>query len=172
VGAVVVDEQALELAGEEVARDAQRQLGLLVDQRRRLRLLGARLDRLPELLEEVELLEIRWQGLRELLNYDSEFRSHVEKRFIESASSPDFFANHPPFSDLSDEICRELAKATQFETYGRYDWTNSFRKVASQTGADEALVAQEGDYPNGVFIIRAGFCRRGQRSGSGSRTLN
>ena len=37
VGAVVVDEQPLEVAGEEVAHDAQRQLGLLVDQRRRLR---------------------------------------------------------------------------------------------------------------------------------------
>ena len=33
----MVDEQPLEVAGEEVARDAQRQLGLLVDQRRRLR---------------------------------------------------------------------------------------------------------------------------------------
>ena len=31
----MVDEQTLEVAGEEVARDAQRQLGLLVDQRRR-----------------------------------------------------------------------------------------------------------------------------------------
>ena len=41
VGAVVVDEQPLEVAGEEVAGDAQRQLGLLVDQRRRLRLAGA-----------------------------------------------------------------------------------------------------------------------------------
>ena len=51
----MVDEQPLEVAGEEVARDAQRQLGLLVDQRRRLRRLRLRLDRLPEALQEVEV---------------------------------------------------------------------------------------------------------------------
>ena len=55
VRAVVVDEQPLEVAGEEVAHDAQRQLGLLVDQRRRLRVLRLRLDRLPEALQEVEV---------------------------------------------------------------------------------------------------------------------
>ena len=55
VRAVVVDEQPLEVAGEEVARDAQRQLGLLVDQRRRLGLLRARLDRPPEPAQELEV---------------------------------------------------------------------------------------------------------------------
>ena len=51
----MVDERALEVAGEEVADDPQRQLGLLVDERRRLRALRLRLDRLPEALEEVEV---------------------------------------------------------------------------------------------------------------------
>ena len=52
---VVVDQRALEVAGEEVARDAERQLRLLVDERRRLRRLRLVLDRLPELLEEDEV---------------------------------------------------------------------------------------------------------------------
>ena len=52
---VVVDEQTLEVAGEQVAHDPQRQLGFLVDQRRRLRVLRLRLDRLPEALQEVEV---------------------------------------------------------------------------------------------------------------------
>jgi hypothetical protein len=55
VRAVVVDERLLEVVGEEVARDAERQLALLVDERRRLRLGGVGLDRLPELLEEREV---------------------------------------------------------------------------------------------------------------------
>src|SRR5262249_15304190 len=55
VRAVVVDERLLEIVGEEVARDAERQLGLLVDERGRLRLRGVGLDRLPELLEEHEV---------------------------------------------------------------------------------------------------------------------
>jgi hypothetical protein len=52
---VVVDVRLLEVAGEEVARDAQRQLGLLVDELRRLRGLRLRLDRLPEPLQEDEV---------------------------------------------------------------------------------------------------------------------
>ena len=55
VRALVVDLGALEVAREEVADDSQRQLGLLVDERRRLRGLRARLDRLPEPLEEDEV---------------------------------------------------------------------------------------------------------------------
>ena len=55
VRAVVVDEQPFEVAGEEITHDPQRQLGLLVDERRRLRLLGLRLDRAPQPLEEVEV---------------------------------------------------------------------------------------------------------------------
>src|SRR5207248_8068397 len=46
---------ALEVAGEEVAHDAQRQLGLLVDERGRLRALRLRLDRSPQPLQEVEV---------------------------------------------------------------------------------------------------------------------
>jgi hypothetical protein len=52
---LVVDERSLELLREEVADDAERKLGLLVDQRRRLRLVRLRLDRLPEPLEEDEV---------------------------------------------------------------------------------------------------------------------
>ena len=53
--ALVVDECLLEVVGEEVARDAERQLGLLVDEGRRLGLLRFRLDRLPEALEKDEV---------------------------------------------------------------------------------------------------------------------
>ena len=55
VGALVVDQRALEVLGEEVADHAERQLGLLVDERRRLGRLGLRLDRLPESLQEDEV---------------------------------------------------------------------------------------------------------------------
>ncbi len=51
----MVDQQPLEVTGEQVTRDAQGQLGLLVDQRRR-RGLGRRpLDRLPQPAEELQV---------------------------------------------------------------------------------------------------------------------
>ena len=53
--AVVVDERAFEVIREEVADDPERQLGLVVDEARRGRLLGPGLDLFPELLEEADV---------------------------------------------------------------------------------------------------------------------
>src|SRR5438132_9820396 len=53
--ALVVDHELFEVTGEEIADDAQRQLGLLVEERRRRYGLRARLDLLPEPLEEDEV---------------------------------------------------------------------------------------------------------------------
>ena len=55
VRALVVDLRRDEVAGEQVSHDPQRKLGLLVDQFGRLRALRARLDRLPEPLQEDEV---------------------------------------------------------------------------------------------------------------------
>ena len=55
LGALVVDDQLLEVAGEQIADDAERQLGLLVEERRRLRALRPGLDFLPEPLQEDEV---------------------------------------------------------------------------------------------------------------------
>ena len=51
----MVDDHALEVADEEVADDPERQLRLLVDERRSLGALGAPLDGRPELLQESEV---------------------------------------------------------------------------------------------------------------------
>src|SRR6185312_8455160 len=55
VGALVVDERTLEVIGEEVADHPEGELGLLVDERRRLGRLRLRLDLLPEPLQEDEV---------------------------------------------------------------------------------------------------------------------
>ena len=64
--------------------------------------------------------------------------------------------------------------ATQFETYGDYDWSGDYRKLVQSgtSAAKEQTIASEGDYPNGVVMIRAGFARLTQRYGDGHRTLN
>ena len=60
----VVDDRALEVRGEDVAHDADREVGLLEDQRRaRVRLLDALLEHLVELEQVLQLaLEVRARG--------------------------------------------------------------------------------------------------------------
>ena len=78
-GAVVVDVRGEEVAGEQVADDAQRQLGLLVDERRRGGRLGARLDRLPEALQEDEVaLDVLGRGALGGRAHDDPALLHVE----------------------------------------------------------------------------------------------
>ena len=121
-----------------------------------------------------ELLEIRWQGLRDIMRGDPALRAHINRIYRERALST-FLREIPFLRHLGPEAHAEVAAATQFETYGDYDWSGDYKKLA-QSGEDivtrEPVVAAEGDYPNGVVLVRAGFARVTQRFGAGHRTLN
>jgi Fe-S-cluster-containing dehydrogenase component/CRP-like cAMP-binding protein len=121
-----------------------------------------------------ELLEIRWQGLRDILKYDPQLRQYVDRIYRERALAT--YLDQIPFLRWLDPVARQaVLAATQFETYGDYDWSGEYKKLAkagSASVAKETTIASEGDYPNGVVMIRAGFARLTQRQGSGHRTLN
>src|SRR3989441_45123 len=125
--------------------------------------------------EEAELLEIRWQGLRDLMKYDEALRKHIDEIYRERALSS---ALHeiPMFRHLSDEALQQVMARTEFGTYGDYDWSGDYKRlVQSPAGGQrrmEPVIAAEGDYPNGVILIKAGFARVSQKFGNGDRTLN
>src|SRR5438552_2075192 len=125
--------------------------------------------------EEAELLEIRWQGLRDLMKYDEALRKHIDEIYRERALSS---ALHeiPMFRHLSDEALQQVMARAEFGTYGDYDWSGDYKRlVQSAAGGQprkEPVIAAEGDYPNGVILIKAGFARVSQKFGNGDRTLN
>lgn len=121
-----------------------------------------------------ELLEIRWQGLRDLMKYDDNLRQHIDRIYRERA-----LASHlreiPIFQHLTDEQLAKVMAETQFGTYGDYDWSGDYKRLAEAGLAgkrEEPAIAEEGNYPNGVILIRAGFARLSQKFGHGHRTLN
>ncbi|MDB6092823.1 MAG: hypothetical protein JWM32_385 [Verrucomicrobia bacterium] len=120
-----------------------------------------------------ELFEIRWQGLRDLMRNDARVREYIDGIYRERALST-YLAEIPFMKYLSEEAKQQVMKATQFETYGDYDWSGEYKKLAQSgaAAAKEQIVASEGDYPNSVVMIRAGFARMTQRVGDGHRTLN
>jgi Fe-S-cluster-containing dehydrogenase component/CRP-like cAMP-binding protein len=121
-----------------------------------------------------ELLEIRWQGLRDLMKYDEALRRYIDQIY-RSRALASFFKGHPFFSKLTAAQSHEVGLNVQFATYGDYDWSGDYKRLA-QSGAvrpeKEPLIVQEGDYANGVVLVRAGFARVSQRFGTGERTLN
>lgn len=124
--------------------------------------------------DQTELLEIRWQGLRDLMRFDDHLRHHIDRIYRERT-----LATHlreiPVFRRLNDEQLKRVIEQTQFGTYGDYDWSGDYKRLAKEgTRAveKETIIAQEGDYPNGVVLIRSGFARLSQKFGHGHRTLN
>lgn len=124
--------------------------------------------------DETELLEIRWQGLRDLMRYDDRLRTHIDTIYRARALAS-ALREIPIFSHLSDEDLQKVIDQTDFGTYGDYDWSGEYKRLAEAGGlgqTPEPVIAQEGDYPNGVIVIRAGFARLSRKFGNGHRTLN
>ena len=123
--------------------------------------------------EEAELLEIRWQGLRDLMKYDSALRLHIDHIYRERALAV-ALREIPIFKNLSVETLNKVMAKTEFGTYGDYDWSGEYKRLLQTEGMrrQEPAIAEEGDYPNGVILIKAGFGRLSQRFGNGHRTLN
>lgn len=125
--------------------------------------------------EDCELLEIRWQGLREL-----RLRAAEIKQFIDTNYRKYSLQNHlretPYFKDLTPDELKAVADQTRFETYGSFDWHSNYKKnrdiAPEQRLKDEPLIAEEGQYANGLVLIRAGFARMSQRYNQGERTAS
>jgi Fe-S-cluster-containing dehydrogenase component/CRP-like cAMP-binding protein len=124
---------------------------------------------------DTELLEIRWQGLRELRLFAPAWKEHIDRIYRERALFS-HLRETPVLSFLGADELKELAALTQFETFGNFDWTTSFQKMAAASGRvrveHEPLIAREGDYPNGLILIRSGNVRLSQAYNHGERTIS
>ena len=124
--------------------------------------------------DDTELLEIRWQGLRDLMKYDDALRAHINRIYCERALAS-YLRATPLFQHLDKAQLDRVAEAVEFATYGDYDWSGEYKRLA-QSGSvrpeKEPVIVGEGDYPNGIVLLRAGFARVSQKFGGGERTLN
>ncbi len=124
---------------------------------------------------DAELLEIRWQGLRELRKYDDELRKYVDDQYRRFGLAT-MLRGAPLLENLTAEQMQAIAAVAEFETYGEFDWYGTYAEAREQGSANplykEPVLAEEGHYPNGLILIRAGFARLSVRYGSGERTLS
>jgi Fe-S-cluster-containing dehydrogenase component/CRP-like cAMP-binding protein len=122
---------------------------------------------------DCEVLEIRWQGLRDLMKNDPALRAHIDKIYRERALVS-ALRQIPIFRGLSDKTLEAVKAVAQFDVYGDYDWSGDYKRLvqSEEKRKQEPAVALEGDYPNGVVFIKAGFGRVSQKYGNGERTLN
>ncbi len=122
-----------------------------------------------------ELLEIRWQGLRDLMKNSPAIREYTAQQYRDHSLN-----SHLWETDLLDGLPEEsidaITKSIEFKSYGDFDWQNKFRTMSKKDVASqidgEPIIAREGDYAEGLLLIRNGFARVSQRYGDGHRTFS
>jgi Fe-S-cluster-containing dehydrogenase component len=120
-----------------------------------------------------ELLEIRWQGLRELRRYDKNWRNLIEKRYSESGLVK-FLKKNPLFEHLQEETLQEIASNAVFKTYGKYDWADPYKNIRDKGKEgihQEPVIIRQGDHPDDLLIVRAGFARVSTRQDIKNQTI-
>ena len=124
--------------------------------------------------EKAEVLEIRWQGFRELLNSAPALKTHVERLYRENSLRA-HLREIDLLSELPLAIITQIADMTRFESYGSFQWNQQFKSTAQKDISDrilsEPLIAEEGAYVDGLVLIRNGFARLSRSHGAGHQTI-
>jgi Fe-S-cluster-containing dehydrogenase component/CRP-like cAMP-binding protein len=122
----------------------------------------------------MQVLEIRWQGFRELMKSQPVMRARIEQLYREN-SLQTHLRETPLFQRLSPESIEEIAASVEFETFGNFQWDQNFKSTKqqdiSQRILSEPIIAQQGDYVNGLLLIRNGFARLSRLHGDGHQTI-
>lgn len=119
------------------------------------------------------LLEIRWQGLRDLMRRTDSLRLHVEKLYRQNSLLV-HLRETSLLAHLSVEQLAVVAEGTLFESHGAFDWNDAFSAAVKRRPGDaivdEPLIAEEETPADGIILIRSGFARLSRRHGSGHQT--
>ncbi len=125
--------------------------------------------------DATKLLEFSWEGLRDIMRYDPALKKRIDTIYRKNSLKA-FLSSHPLFSHLNEAQFVQLCDEAQLQTFGEYNWSGAYQRLLKDgdpsTNASEPAIVKEGEYCNGIFLIRAGFCRVSQKYGSGERTLN
>ena len=123
---------------------------------------------------ETQVLEIRWQGFRDLMKADAALRQHVDQLYRQNSLQA-HLRETEILTELPTEAISQVAAATQLETFGQFQWNHDFGKVQKEDIAQrilgEPLIAEQGQPLDGLILIRNGFARLSRQHGDGHQTI-
>lgn len=119
-------------------------------------------------------LEIRWQGLRDLMQRDAALRRHVDQLYRERSLDAHLHET-PLLRGFPPETIHQIAIGIEFESFGTMQWTQNWRSTAQSDIAErilaEPVIARQGDYCESLLLVRNGFARVTRRHGHGEQTI-
>jgi CRP-like cAMP-binding protein len=96
-----------------------------------------------------------------------------EKRYSESGLVK-FLKKTPLFEHLQEETLQEIAANAVFKTYGMYDWADPYkniRNMGKEGIKHEPVIIRQGDHPDDLLIVRAGFARVSRSQDENDQTI-
>ncbi len=147
-------------------------------------------------VDETQLLEIRWQGLRDIRKFSPKWKEMIDDRY-RSSSLPAHLRYAQYTSNLSRERTRpapedssaddtdkgqemisdlsHLARHTRFRSYGEFTWQSTFKEMAESGGKDlqesEPVIVKQGSIASELILVRSGFVRVTKRYNHGEKTV-
>ncbi len=121
-----------------------------------------------------EMLEMRWQGLRDLMRKDAAIREYVECLYRQN-SLRGHLQQTPVLCELSPQQLQQVADDTEFQSFGNFEWNRQYKSLNQLDVADkiqaEPVIARQGDAADGLILIRNGFARLSRQYGNGHQTI-
>ena len=121
---------------------------------------------------DCKLLEIRWQGVREILKNSKEFSHYLEDLIGDRRHQ--IFSGMKTLTDLPEAIQRTLSAKSIFERWGSDHWNRNFRKIMQSQSSmidRESIILQQGHHMDGLYVLLSGFARVTNKEGSEEKTV-
>jgi len=121
--------------------------------------------------ERTDVLEIKWQGLRDLMRYDENLRLRLGRLYKERNLHL-LLSEIPLFQTLNQSQIENIVEYSLLESYGKLDWYSGFNALDEQVEAveniaNEPIIAEQGAYADGIIVIRSGYARVCQKVNMG-----
>lgn len=121
-----------------------------------------------------KVLEIRWQGLRDIMSQNAEFKQRIDRNFRKYSLMDALRASKViGKAQLSDAKWQHVVQSAIFQNYGSYDWYRTYQKLKREkksTLSAEPIVVAQDQHLNGLLLIRSGFARQSVNYGKGEVT--
>lgn len=126
--------------------------------------------------EETVLLELRWQGLRDIRQWSDSVHRTIDKLYHERGLETRL-RESSLFDNVDDETMKVIVEHSLFETYGNFDWTHNFQRErdsenqTDQVFEHEPIISEQDHYLDGLLLIHSGFARVSEKFDHGEKTI-
>ena len=138
----------------------------------------------------VSLLEIRWQGIRDIRQFSPRWTKMIDDRYrARSLRLHLEESEHTRHVSRTRELVREgdregapvsrfdfLIDNSQFRSYGEFAWQGSYKEIVSANSAErlqaEPVIVAQNSQPNGLYLVRNGFVRVRHNYNHGQKTTS